>query len=165
MPHQHHQPNPPDQLPDEQQLQALLASLHAPDLREIAAGFLSDAITACQTGDLAELTESVNHWLAAAESMAATRQKLRPILAARKSKTDWRQHLSRQSEVCGGQLCARGTRILVTVILDNLAAGATDRQIIASYPSLKPIHINAALAYAAELESTATPELQPANAD
>jgi uncharacterized protein (DUF433 family) len=39
----------------------------------------------------------------------------------------------------------------VTVILDSLAEGASHEQILQSYPSLKPAHIEAALAYAAEL--------------
>jgi uncharacterized protein (DUF433 family) len=37
------------------------------------------------------------------------------------------------------------------VILDSLAEGATKEEILASYPSLRVDHINAALAYAAEL--------------
>jgi uncharacterized protein (DUF433 family) len=36
---------------------------------------------------------------------------------------DWREHLTSDPKVCGGQLCAKGTRVLVTVILDNLAEG------------------------------------------
>lgn len=64
---------------------------------------------------------------------------------------DWREHLSVTPEVCGGQLCARGTRVLVTNILDSLAEGATESEILRSYPSLSPEHIHAALAYAAEL--------------
>lgn len=53
--------------------------------------------------------------------------------------------------VCDGQLCAKGTRVPVTVILDSLAEGASREEILRSYPSLKPSHIDAALAYAAEL--------------
>jgi uncharacterized protein (DUF433 family) len=37
------------------------------------------------------------------------------------------------------------------VILDSLAEGATKDEVLASYPSLCVDHINAALAYAAEL--------------
>jgi uncharacterized protein (DUF433 family) len=48
-------------------------------------------------------------------------------------------------------LCAPGTRISVTVILDSLAEGSTQEEILRSYPSQKPGHIAAALAYAAEL--------------
>jgi uncharacterized protein (DUF433 family) len=65
--------------------------------------------------------------------------------------TDWRQYLSSDSNVCSGQLCAKGTRVLVTNILDSLAEGATQTEILRSYPTLKPEHVQAALAYAAEL--------------
>jgi uncharacterized protein (DUF433 family) len=40
---------------------------------------------------------------------------------------------------------------LVTNILDSLAEGSSTEEILTSYPSLKPKHIEAALAYAAEL--------------
>ena len=39
----------------------------------------------------------------------------------------------------------------MNVILDSLAEGATKDEVLASYPSLRVDHINAALAYAAEL--------------
>lgn len=64
---------------------------------------------------------------------------------------DWREHLSSDPGICGGQLCARGTRIPVNVMLDSLAEGASRNDILRSYPSLQPQHIDAALAYAAEL--------------
>ena len=63
----------------------------------------------------------------------------------------WQEHLSSSPQVCGGEICAAGTRIPVTVILDSLAEGATRDEVLASYPSLQVDHINAALAYAAEL--------------
>jgi len=50
-----------------------------------------------------------------------------------------------------GAACFRETRIPVSVVLDNLAAGETNERILEQYPSLKPDHISAALAYAAEL--------------
>lgn len=65
--------------------------------------------------------------------------------------TAWQEFLSTDPQVCGGELCASGTRIPVTVILDSLAEGAGKEEILASYPSLHLDHINAALAYAAEL--------------
>ena len=65
--------------------------------------------------------------------------------------TDWRRHLSADPNICGGELCATGTRVLVTNILDSLAEGASEPEILRSYPSLKAEHIHAALAYAAEL--------------
>jgi uncharacterized protein (DUF433 family) len=64
---------------------------------------------------------------------------------------DWRKYLVTQPQVCHGKLCAAGTRVLVTNILDSLAEGATREEILRSYPSLQPLHIDAALAYAAEL--------------
>jgi uncharacterized protein (DUF433 family) len=63
----------------------------------------------------------------------------------------WQELLSSSPLVCGGDLCATGTRIPVTVILDSLAEGATQDEVLASYPSLRADHIDAALAYAAEL--------------
>ena len=65
--------------------------------------------------------------------------------------SDWRHYLSSNPKVCAGQLCAKGTRVLVTNILDSLAEGATQGEILRSYPTLKPEHIQAALSYAAEL--------------
>jgi uncharacterized protein (DUF433 family) len=64
---------------------------------------------------------------------------------------DWRQQLKSDPNICGGQLCAGGTRIPVTVILDSIAEGSSREEILKSYPSLRPEHIEAALAYAAEL--------------
>src|SRR5450756_867046 len=63
----------------------------------------------------------------------------------------WQEFLSSSPQVCGGEICATGTRIPVTVILDSLAEGATRDEVLASYPSLRVDHITAALAYAAEL--------------
>ena len=64
---------------------------------------------------------------------------------------DWRQYLTSDPQVCHGQLCAKGTRVFITNILDSLAEGAGREEILRSYPSLQPEHIDAALAYAAEL--------------
>jgi len=64
---------------------------------------------------------------------------------------DWRRHLTRRPDVCHGRLCAEGTRVMVTVILDNLASGRTPAQLIEDYPVLTPAHVDAAMAYAAEL--------------
>jgi len=65
--------------------------------------------------------------------------------------SDWRHYLNTDPKICGGQLCAKGTRVLVTNILDSLAEGATSTEILRSYPTLTAEHIQAALAYAAEL--------------
>jgi uncharacterized protein (DUF433 family) len=63
----------------------------------------------------------------------------------------WQDLLTSDPNICGGEICAAGTRIPVTVILDSLAEGSSKEEILQSYPSLKPAHLDAALAYAAEL--------------
>lgn len=64
---------------------------------------------------------------------------------------DWRDHIISDPRICHGQPCARGTRVFVTNILDSLAEGSSRQEILDSYPSLESQHIDAALAYAAEL--------------
>lgn len=63
----------------------------------------------------------------------------------------WRDHIWTDPDRMHGTPCLRGTRIPVYVILDNLAGGETPQTILDQYPSLRPEHIPAALAYAAEL--------------
>jgi uncharacterized protein (DUF433 family) len=64
---------------------------------------------------------------------------------------DWRDRISADPNICHGRVCIRGTRIMVSVVLDNLAARRTHEQILQSYPSLKEDDILAAVAYAAQL--------------
>ncbi len=64
---------------------------------------------------------------------------------------DWRPLFESDPNICGGQLCAKGTRVFITNILDSLAEGATDEEILRSYPSLRQEHVDGAMAYAAEL--------------
>ena len=64
---------------------------------------------------------------------------------------DWRERISVDSEVCHGRACIRGTRIMVSVILDNLAAGETPDRILSSYPALENEDIKSALRYASEM--------------
>ncbi|MCU0727295.1 MAG: DUF433 domain-containing protein [Planctomycetes bacterium] len=64
---------------------------------------------------------------------------------------DWRRHITVDPAVCHGVACIAGTRIPVSVVLDNLAAGLTPAEILASYPTLPADAIPASIAYAAEL--------------
>lgn len=64
---------------------------------------------------------------------------------------DWRERISIDPRVCHGKPCLKGTRIWVSLVVDNLAAGASEKEIIESYPSLTSEDIRAALAYAAEM--------------
>ena len=63
----------------------------------------------------------------------------------------WRDRISVDPLVCHGKACIKGTRIMVSIILDNLAADVTENEILKSYPSLSPEDIKATIAYAAEL--------------
>ena len=64
---------------------------------------------------------------------------------------DWREHITVDSNVCHGKACIKGTRVMVSVVLDNLAAGLALEQITKSYPSLTREDVRAAIAYAADL--------------
>jgi uncharacterized protein (DUF433 family) len=63
----------------------------------------------------------------------------------------WRERIVVDPLICHGAATIRGTRIMVSVILDNLAAGASQEEISASYHSLTALDIQAAVAYAAEI--------------
>ncbi len=64
---------------------------------------------------------------------------------------DWREYITVDPNVCHGQACIAGTRVMVSVILDNLAAGLTAGEIEESYPSVPAEAVGATLHYAAEL--------------
>ncbi|HEX3504825.1 MAG TPA: DUF433 domain-containing protein [Xanthobacteraceae bacterium] len=64
---------------------------------------------------------------------------------------DWRNHISTDPAICHGKACIKGTRILVSTVLDNLAAGQSAGDIIGFYPTLCENDVAAAIAYAAEL--------------
>ena len=64
---------------------------------------------------------------------------------------DWKPYITSDPQIMHGTVCFRGTRIPVSVVLDNLADGETPERILDQFPTLKPEHIPAAIAYAAEL--------------
>lgn len=64
---------------------------------------------------------------------------------------NWRERIDTDPLVCHGKACIKGTRIMVSVILDNLAEGVSEQELLKSYPSLALEDIKAAIAYAAEL--------------
>ncbi len=63
----------------------------------------------------------------------------------------WQEYIAVDPNVCHGQACVAGTRVMVSVVLDNLAAGLTAEEIAESYPSVSADAVRAALRYAAEL--------------
>ncbi len=63
----------------------------------------------------------------------------------------WQNRIAVDPEVCHGKACIKGTRVMVSVVLDNLAAGWAKHEILTSYPSITADDIDASIAYAAEL--------------
>ncbi len=60
------------------------------------------------------------------------------------------ERISIDPGICGGKPCIRGTRLWVSLILDFLADGMTEAELIDEYPQLSHEDILAALAYGAE---------------
>ena len=64
---------------------------------------------------------------------------------------NWRDHITVDPAICHGVPCFKGTRVMVSIVLDNLAAGRGVQDILQDYASLHAEAIPAAIAYAAEL--------------
>ncbi|MHC9062595.1 DUF433 domain-containing protein [Nitrospira sp. CMX1] len=62
----------------------------------------------------------------------------------------WRDHIVVDPTICHGKPCIKGTRVMVSVVLDNIAAGETADHIATAYHLAKE-DVQAALQYAAEL--------------
>lgn len=63
----------------------------------------------------------------------------------------WQEHITVDPNICHGKACFKGTRVMVSVVLDNLAARLDPEAILTSYPSITREAIQAAIAYAADL--------------
>ncbi len=59
--------------------------------------------------------------------------------------------ISIDPDVSHGQPCIKGTRVLVTVVLDALAAGLPATEIVRHYPTINADGVHAAAAYGAWL--------------
>jgi uncharacterized protein (DUF433 family) len=64
---------------------------------------------------------------------------------------DVRDYIAVDQEICHGKPCFKGTRVMVSIVLELLEAGEDDKEILAGYPQLTSQHIKAALHYAAEV--------------
>jgi uncharacterized protein (DUF433 family) len=60
------------------------------------------------------------------------------------------QRIAIDPDICGGKPCIRGTRLWVSLLLDNLASGMTEEELRAEYPQLTHEDVLAAIAYGAE---------------
>ncbi len=58
--------------------------------------------------------------------------------------------ISIDPNICFGKPCIRGTRIWVSLLLDSLAEGLTEKELLKEYPQLTHEDILAAIAYGAE---------------
>lgn len=67
------------------------------------------------------------------------------------SREELLKRISVNPQVCFGKPCIRGTRIWVSLIIDNLAEGVPESELLTAYPQLQEEDIRAALAYAAEM--------------
>jgi uncharacterized protein (DUF433 family) len=61
------------------------------------------------------------------------------------------ERVTSKPDVCGGRPCIRDTRIEIAVILDGLAEGMSEPDLMNHYPQLTKDDIHACLAYAADL--------------
>jgi uncharacterized protein (DUF433 family) len=59
--------------------------------------------------------------------------------------------ISIDPEVCGGKPCIKGTRLWVSLILDFLADGMAEAELLADYPQITHADVLAAIAYGAEM--------------
>ncbi len=64
---------------------------------------------------------------------------------------EWRERIVNDPSICHGKPCIRGTRIMVSVVLDNLAEGLSMEEVVEEYPPLTHADVRAALGYAAAL--------------
>ena len=67
---------------------------------------------------------------------------------------DWQTYVTVDPQVSHGKACIKGTRIVVSVILDNLAANRSTEELLQSYPSLTREAVQATVAYAGTLPTT-----------
>lgn len=64
---------------------------------------------------------------------------------------NWKNRISADPRICHGKACIKGTRVMISVILDCLAENMTEEEILTEFPSLKKGDIQIALQYSAML--------------
>jgi uncharacterized protein (DUF433 family) len=66
-------------------------------------------------------------------------------------KIKWQDYIEERKGVMLGKPIFKGTRLTVEHILRQLGAGMSHDELLEQYPTLKPKHIRAAMAYAADV--------------
>lgn len=64
---------------------------------------------------------------------------------------DVNNYIAIDSKICHGKPIFKGTRIMVSIVLEMLEAGAPVEEIIEAYPSLTPRHVKEALKFAVKV--------------
>lgn len=59
------------------------------------------------------------------------------------------ERITFESGKCGGRPCIRGYRLRMSDVLDLIASGASNEEILEDYPFLEPDDIKAAVTFAA----------------
>jgi uncharacterized protein (DUF433 family) len=77
---------------------------------------------------------------------------------------DYRPYVTRDPEICGGELVVKGTRVTVRTVLASLAEGMSAAEIVKDFPTLDEEAVRAVIAFAAasaeeDLPVPATPSL------
>ena len=84
-----------------------------------------------------------------------------PAVGGHTAPMDWRTRITTDPAVCHGKACIKGTRIMASVVLDNLAADQSPNEILRLYPTLRREDVTAVMAYAAELARERVVKLLP----
>lgn len=67
-----------------------------------------------------------------------------------RNRVDWRERVHADPTILAGKPVVRGTRLAVDFLLELLAVGWTEEEILANYPQLRREDLRAVLAYASE---------------
>jgi len=63
---------------------------------------------------------------------------------------NWKGYIVADPAILGGKPTVKGTRISVEFIIQRLAQGWTETQLLENYPRLTPKHLQAVFAYVQE---------------
>ena len=65
---------------------------------------------------------------------------------------DLQELITIDPDIRSGKPCIKGTRLTVYDILEYMASGMSEAEILADFPSLQPEHLQAVLLFAAQRE-------------
>jgi uncharacterized protein (DUF433 family) len=78
---------------------------------------------------------------------------------------NYRDHITQDASICGGEAIIKGTRVTLRTVLASLAEGATLDELLEDFPSLREADVRAVIAYAAasaadDLPAPALPDVR-----